>query len=118
MPCFKKVDAGDPGVLLDKLVEAGLEAIGLGVATEMRHIGEGALGFTQGKQAQLEKSVARRGGDPVGVAPAGVQHHAFMVALGQFDQLVLDFERAQLVVFHKIFGFHCYSPFINLQVTE
>jgi hypothetical protein len=41
-----------------------------------------------------------------------------MVALGQFDQLVLDFERAQLVIFYEIFGFHFLSPYSCKQTAE
>jgi hypothetical protein len=96
---FQEIDAGCPGMILDELIEAGFEALGLGIAPEVRHVGERAFGLAQGKQPQLEKPVARGGGNPVGIAPSSVQHHAFVVALGQFDQLVLDLERAQLVVF-------------------
>ena len=45
-------------------------ALGLGVAPEVLHVGERALGFTQGEQSELEKPVTRGGGDPVGIAGA------------------------------------------------
>ena len=43
---LQKVHAGNPGALLDELVETGFEALGLGVAPEVFHVGKRALGFT------------------------------------------------------------------------
>ena len=43
---FQKIDAGRSGVILDKLIETGFKAICLGVAPEVLHVAEGALGFT------------------------------------------------------------------------
>ena len=56
------------------------------------------LALGDGELAEEEEALARRGGDPVGIAAAGVQERGLRGPrrlLGQLDQLVLDLERAQ-----------------------
>jgi len=88
------------GVLFQPGRQARRNAILGRHAAQVREVHD-PLGFGNGELAQGEKRLPGRGGHPVGVAPAGVQHgrgRLFGVFLGQGDELVLDLEGAQLVI--------------------
>ena len=56
------------------------------------------LALGDGKLAEQEKALTRSGGDPVGVAAAGIQKsrlRPLRSLLREFDQLVLDLKRAE-----------------------
>src|SRR5581483_2988727 len=94
-------------------------------AADARQV-EHAFAFGEREIAEREKRFARRGGDPVRIAPAGVEHggRGFLGGgAGERDQAVLDFKGAQLIVllegfevgFHKLNGRGGY--FINSTMT-
>ena len=61
-----------------------------------------ALALGDGELAKQEKALARRGGNPIGIAAAGIQERGLRGAgglLGQMDQLVFDLERDQSLEF-------------------
>ena len=81
----------------EKALETAFDALDLRQPADAAvHIGKGQLRFRGRKQPQAEEGPARHGGQEVGVAAAGVQHVLGGSAGGQLDQLILEFERAQL----------------------
>jgi hypothetical protein len=79
-------------------IEASRDAAGLRHATDPGAYFHHPLAFEDGELAEQEEAFARRGGDPVGVAPSGVEEgrlRGLGGLLRQAPQLVLDLERAQ-----------------------
>ena len=60
--------------------------------------GDAAAGFLEAEAEEGPEGIARRGADPVRVAAAGVEELGHIIAfgdLGELDQFVLQFERAE-----------------------
>ena len=94
MPRVSSALAGRVGALGEELPQALRDAALFRQAAEVG--GErNAPRLGHGEFAQTEKRGARLERDPVRVAAPGVEHHAFAAVLGEFDELVLEFERAE-----------------------
>jgi len=106
---FDETHAGNAFMLFGEQLEARLDPLSFRKAADMLHVHVGAFGFGHGKQAELEKTMAWRGRQEVGVATSSVQHQ--LVALGcTLHQGVFQFERAQQRKFVRVAKIHLASP--------
>ena len=107
--CAEKVRAGHVGVLAEPGREPVRAARGLRHPTDAGWQIEHALALEDRELAEEEERFARRGGDPVRVAAAGVEirdGRCLGSLAGRLREEVLDLERAQALVFPKLHDVH------------
>src|ERR1043166_8061313 len=100
----EKLGSRHVGVLLEPRFQPRRDAVRGRHAADAGWVLHHALAFRDGELAEQEKPFPRRGGDPVGIAAAGVEKGGLRRprrALGELDQLVLDLERAQGLEFFQ-----------------
>jgi hypothetical protein len=79
-------------------------------AADARRQVQHALALGDRELAQQEERLARLGGDPVGIAPAGIQvgnRRGGSPRCRCLGQEILDLERAQALVFTQLHDVHC-----------
>src|SRR6267378_7744580 len=72
------------------------------------------LAFGDRELTEQEEAFAWSGGDPVGVAAAGIKECRLRRAgglLGELDQLIFNLKRAQRLEFTELHEVHDFSPF-------